>query len=83
VGNDPRGEGRVFNQVKQGRDYDKKGEYVRTWCEELRGVEGEVWQTAMLKGEDRERVCAFSEDARVAVEKPLAVIHKQAQMIHL
>ncbi|KAF8250441.1 cryptochrome [Wilcoxina mikolae CBS 423.85] len=74
VGNDPRGEGRVFNQVKQGRDYDKGGEYVRTWCEELRNVEGEVWQTAMLKGEEREGVCAFSEDARVSVERPLVVI---------
>ncbi|KAF8540078.1 DNA photolyase, FAD-binding/Cryptochrome [Trichophaea hybrida] len=40
VGNDPRGEGRVFNQVKQGRDYDKGGEYIRTWCEEYCGSGG-------------------------------------------
>lgn len=38
VGNDPR-QGRVFNPVKQGLDYDKGGEYVRSWIEELRGVD--------------------------------------------
>lgn len=38
VGNDPR-EGRMFNPVKQALDYDKKGEYVKTWVPELRGVE--------------------------------------------
>jgi len=38
VGNDPRGEARVFNPVKQAVDYDKGGEYVRTWVHELRDV---------------------------------------------
>lgn len=44
VGNDPRGSadgggvGRRFNPVKQGWDYDPRGEYVGTWVEELRGV---------------------------------------------
>jgi len=38
VGNDPRGEARVFNPVKQAVDYDKGGEYVRTWVPELRDV---------------------------------------------
>lgn len=36
VGNDPRGDARVFNPVKQAVDYDKNGEYVRTWVPELR-----------------------------------------------
>ncbi|KAF1991671.1 cryptochrome [Aulographum hederae CBS 113979] len=37
VGNDPR-QGRTFNPVKQGLEYDKGGEYVRSWVEELRLV---------------------------------------------
>lgn len=41
VGNDPRGregEGRKFNPVKQGWDYDPEGIYVSTWVEEVRDV---------------------------------------------
>ncbi|KAF4549989.1 Cryptochrome DASH-like protein [Elsinoe fawcettii] len=38
VGNDPRGEQRVFNPVKQALDYDGKGDYVRAWVEELRNL---------------------------------------------
>ncbi|KAJ3091309.1 hypothetical protein HK102_001002 [Quaeritorhiza haematococci] len=37
LGNDPR-EDRHFNMVKQGKDYDPEGEYVGTWCPELKGV---------------------------------------------
>lgn len=36
VGNDPRGDARVFNPVKQAFDYDSNGEYVRAWVPELR-----------------------------------------------
>ena len=36
VGNDPRGEARVFNPVKQAFDYDAKGDYVKAWVPELR-----------------------------------------------
>ncbi|KJZ75718.1 Putative cryptochrome DASH [Hirsutella minnesotensis 3608] len=39
VGNDPRGDARIFNPVKQAFDYDKDGEYVRTWVHELRELE--------------------------------------------
>ncbi|KAI1140720.1 cryptochrome [Hypoxylon sp. FL0543] len=39
VGNDPRGEARIFNPVKQAFDYDKDGEYVRCWVPELRKIE--------------------------------------------
>ncbi|KEF61909.1 uncharacterized protein A1O9_03481 [Exophiala aquamarina CBS 119918] len=39
VGNDPRGEARVFNPVKQSFDYDPQGDYCRAWVEELRGLE--------------------------------------------
>ncbi|KFY14615.1 hypothetical protein V492_02522 [Pseudogymnoascus sp. VKM F-4246] len=38
VGNDPRGEGRSFNPIKQSWDYDPKGEYCRTWIVELAGL---------------------------------------------
>lgn len=38
VGNDPRGDARVFNPVKQAVDYDTNGEYCRTWIPELRDV---------------------------------------------
>lgn len=37
VGNDPR-QGRVFNPVKQAFDYDPKGEYIKAWVPELRGL---------------------------------------------
>lgn len=39
VGNDPRGELRIFNPVKQAFDYDKEGKYVRAWVPELAGLE--------------------------------------------
>ncbi|PNY24419.1 cryptochrome DASH, mitochondrial [Tolypocladium capitatum] len=39
VGNDPRGDARIFNPVKQAFDYDKEGSYVRTWVPELKGLE--------------------------------------------
>ncbi|KAI0423887.1 cryptochrome [Xylaria sp. FL1042] len=39
VGNDPRGEARIFNPVKQAFDYDKDGQYVRCWVPEIRKIE--------------------------------------------
>jgi deoxyribodipyrimidine photo-lyase len=39
VGNDPRGEARIFNPVKQAFDYDKEGKYVRMWVTELKDLE--------------------------------------------
>ncbi|MCJ1311517.1 hypothetical protein MMC25_005189 [Agyrium rufum] len=39
VGNDPRGEARVFNPVKQAFDYDPKADYVKNWVDELREVD--------------------------------------------
>ncbi|KAF2722208.1 cryptochrome [Polychaeton citri CBS 116435] len=38
VGNDPRGDARVFNPVKQALDYDPQGEYIKMWVPELRDV---------------------------------------------
>ena len=38
VGNDPR-EARVFNPVKQAKDYDVHGEYIKSWMAELRSLD--------------------------------------------
>ena len=38
TGTDPSPYFRVFNPVKQGRDHDPDGEYVRRWVPELRGL---------------------------------------------
>ena len=40
TGTDPSPYFRVFNPVKQGRDHDPDGDYVRRYVPELRGVEG-------------------------------------------
>ncbi|KAH7176355.1 DNA photolyase, FAD-binding/Cryptochrome [Dactylonectria macrodidyma] len=36
VGNDPRGDARLFNPVKQAFDYDTDGKFVRSWVPELK-----------------------------------------------
>lgn len=54
VGNDPRegGMGRKFNPVKQGFDYDKGAEYVKSWVEEVENVEqpGQAFQYTPKEG---------------------------------
>lgn len=50
VGNDPRGDARTFNPVKQAFDYDKDGSFVRMWLPELREIQKlenlfQVWTT--------------------------------------
>ena len=40
TGTDPSPYFRVFNPVKQGRDYDPDGDYIRRWVPELRDVPG-------------------------------------------
>jgi len=54
VGNDPRGDARVFNPVKQAVDYDGHGEYVRAWVPELRDVGRErVDEKTVADAEDK------------------------------
>lgn len=54
VGNDPR-ENRYFNILRQGKNYDRNGEYVRLWVPELASIKGfdihQPWElsTAQLK----------------------------------
>lgn len=85
VGNDPRGESRVFNPVKQALDYDPQGEYIRTWVEELKDVkvgsksEGTqetqnlmgVFQAWRLPDEEKQRLGLQSVEW---VQKPLVKI---------
>ena len=82
IGNDPRGEARKFNPVKQGMDYDPRGEFVKSWVGELSGVyEGKelhggeelmgVLQAWRLPVEERKRLGLEGVDW---IEKPLVKI---------
>lgn len=57
VGNDPRGEARIFNPVKQAFDYDKEGTYVKTWVPEVKSLEKleNVFQVCTTSPEDLEK----------------------------
>ena len=57
VGNDPRGDARIFNPVKQAFDYDKDGNYVRTWVPELAHIDKyeNLFQLCTSTPEDLER----------------------------
>lgn len=63
----------MFNQVKQAYDYDPKGNYIKHWVEELRGVENVegVFQCWKLSMSEREKAVAVNEDAKAAVGRPL------------
>jgi deoxyribodipyrimidine photo-lyase len=50
VGNDPR-ENRYFNILRQGKNYDKNGNYVRTWIPELAAIKGfDIHQPQEMSG---------------------------------
>ena len=70
VGNDPRGEARVFNPVKQAYDYDSQGEYVKTWMEELRPLSepAEIFQVHKTNPERRKEIGL---EGNIMAEKPL------------
>ncbi|KAK9781561.1 putative DASH family cryptochrome [Seiridium cardinale] len=70
VGNDPRGEARIFNPVKQAFDYDKEGEYVKMWVPELRPLERleNVFQACTTPKEDWDR---FGLSGLEMVESPV------------
>ena len=73
VGNDPRGEARVFNPIKQACDYDPRGEYCKAWVEELRPLEEpqEVFQPWKVGSEKRQELGLKGLDM---VERPLKKI---------
>ncbi|KAI2469703.1 cryptochrome [Annulohypoxylon bovei var. microspora] len=58
VGNDPRGEARIFNPVKQAFDYDKNGDYVRCWVPEVKELDKleHVFQAWTTPKEDWDRL---------------------------
>lgn len=73
VGNDPRGEARIFNPVKQAFDYDHQGDYVKTWVEELKDVTEpqEIFQPWKI---DPERRKELGLEGNIMLEKPLKKI---------
>ncbi|KAJ9652294.1 hypothetical protein H2198_008428 [Neophaeococcomyces mojaviensis] len=70
VGNDPRGEARVFNPVKQAVDYDPRGEYIKAWVEELRPLTEpqEIFQVWKVEPERRKKLDL---ESNIMVDKPL------------
>jgi deoxyribodipyrimidine photo-lyase len=74
VGNDPRGEARIFNPVKQAFDYDPEAEYVKTWIPELRGLTdpGEVFQAWTIKDQQKKKDLGL--EGLLWVERPLKKI---------
>lgn len=73
VGNDPRGEARVFNPIKQAVEYDPDGEFVKAWIEELRDVDDPqvVFQAWKLSADEKKRLGLRGVDW---VEQPLKKI---------
>lgn len=64
--------GRVnkFNVVKQGKDYDPKGEYVKLWCPELKDVPGDkIMEPWRMSSEEMK-----GSGCRVGVDYPNRVV---------
>lgn len=73
VGNDPRGEARVFNPIKQSFDYDSDGDYVKAWVPELRGLDDlqKIFQAWKMNDEEKKEHELEGQDM---IEKPLKKI---------
>ncbi|CAO1628756.1 unnamed protein product [Sympodiomycopsis kandeliae] len=54
VGNDPRAS-RRFNIIKQAKDYDSHGDYVKTWLPALRGLPADYVHTPWLLSQEERR----------------------------
>jgi deoxyribodipyrimidine photo-lyase len=75
VGNDPRGAYRIFNPIKQARDFDPQGEYIKKWVPELKDVPAEKLATPweMSDTEQKQSGCVIGKDYPnpiVAIERP-------------
>ncbi len=70
VGSDPR-EDRYFNILTQAKNYDPKGDFVRTWCPELQGVPCEkIHRPDLLSAAERQEYGASAyPKAVVRIEK--------------
>ncbi|TWU74621.1 hypothetical protein ED733_002002 [Metarhizium rileyi] len=66
VGNDPRGDARTFNPIKQAFDYDIEGTFVRMWMAELQGLDKleNVFQVCTTEAAELES-CGLSENIMV------------------
>lgn len=76
VGNDPRGDARIFNPVKQAFDYDNNGAYVRMWVPEVKHIEKlenvfQVWTT------DEDELQKYSIADNIMVTHPIKKIDFQ------
>jgi deoxyribodipyrimidine photo-lyase len=71
VGNDPRGDARVFNPIKQALDYDPNGDYIRAWVPELRDVGYSENTTAQGRSSDAKEDSAGK--AQVSAEHLMGV----------
>ncbi|MCW2621128.1 MAG: deoxyribodipyrimidine photolyase [Frankiales bacterium] len=73
TGTDPSPYFRVFNPVKQGRDYDPDGDYVRRWVPELRAVPGKAvhtpWELPEQPPGYPAPIVDHAEERRVALER--------------
>uniref|UniRef100_A0A0G4ICR8 Cryptochrome DASH n=1 Tax=Chromera velia CCMP2878 TaxID=1169474 RepID=A0A0G4ICR8_9ALVE len=63
IGNDPR-EDRRFNIIKQARDYDPEGKFVKLWCPELRNVPAPLCHTPWLMSDEEQAKygCVLGQD---------------------
>ncbi|KAI8613537.1 DNA photolyase, FAD-binding/Cryptochrome [Chytriomyces sp. MP71] len=77
VGNDPRSD-RYFNVIKQGKDYDPEGEYVKLWCPELAKVPIEMihhpWKMSMEQQRDA--------NVELGITYPLPIVESEAWKKH-
>ncbi|KAL0481610.1 cryptochrome DASH [Acrasis kona] len=76
VGNDPRD--RVFNPIKQARDYDPHGEYIKKWLPELKNVPEDCIACPWKMSEQQQRAshCVIGDD----YPKPIAFVPEPNKM---
>lgn len=77
VGHDPRN--RYFNILKQADNYDKKGEYVRTWIPELKHVPAEFVHEPSQMAPDQQKLF----DVQIGHEYPLPMIDLEKSYVRI
>ncbi|KAL0095121.1 hypothetical protein F4703DRAFT_1922728 [Phycomyces blakesleeanus] len=72
VGCDPRESIRHFNIIKQAKDYDPKGNYVKLWCPELKNVPTQKIHAPWIMTEEEQRRsgCVIGKD----YPKPIIIV---------
>ncbi|KAJ3232815.1 hypothetical protein HDU81_002723 [Chytriomyces hyalinus] len=77
VGNDPRSD-RYFNVIKQGKDYDPEGAYVKLWCPELKNVPVSVIHCPWKMSFDEQK----ASEVALGVTYPLPIVEADAWKKH-